>query len=212
MKILDLFCCCGGASTGLSENGQNEVVGVDFTNCHNYPFKFVHSDVFKLDKKFFDQFDFIWASPPCQQFSIGSKRWLNSGYDMPPNLIPETRDLLMKTGKPFVMENVPNAPLRRDLILCGEIFGLRVIRHRHFEIEGFKCIQPKHPKHKPRIDPKHSYYSQIAGHGGDSYSYKIEDWKKDIGIDWVNDKEHLVEMIPPAYSQYIISQLKNVGK
>lgn len=204
MKILDLFCCCGGASMGLHDNGKNQVFGVDIKQYHEYPFEFIHSDIFKLKDDFFNQFDLIWSSPPCQQFSIGSKRWLNVGYNMPPNLIPQTRELLDRIGKPYIIENVPNSPLRKDLVLCGEMFNLRVIRHRVFELSGLKCPQPKHIKHKPRIDPKHSYYSQIAGHGGDSYSYKIEDWKRDIGIDWINDKEHLVEMIPPKYSNYII--------
>jgi len=206
MRILDLFCCCGGASSGLSNDGKNKVVGVDINDNHQYPFEFIKSDIFKLEPSFFQDFDIIWASPPCQQFSIGSKRWLNLGYNMPPNLIPQTRKLLDKIGKPYIIENVPNAPLRKDLRLCGEMFGLRVIRHRIFELgNGLSVLQPPHIKHKPRIDQKHSYYSQIAGHGGDSYSYKIQDWQKDIGIDWVNDKEHLVEMIPPAYSKYIIN-------
>jgi DNA (cytosine-5)-methyltransferase 1 len=207
VKVLDLFSCCGGASTGLSDGGKNRVVGVDINDGHDYPFEFIKHDVLKLESSFFDEFDLIWASPPCQQFSIGSKRWLNLGYDMPPNLIPQTRELLLKTGKPFIIENVPNAPLRKDLVLCGEMFGLRVIRHRVFELQGLKVKQPPHIRHKPRIDKKHSYYSQLAGHGGDSYSYKIEDWKRDIGIDWVNDKEHLVEMIPPLYSKYIINNI-----
>lgn len=207
MKILDLFCCCGGASTGLYDNGNNKIVGVDIERNHNYPFEFIWTDVFKLKESFFDEFDFIWSSPPCQQFSIGSKRWLNSGYKMPLNLIPQTRELLLKTGKPFVIENVPNAPLRKDLLLCGEMFeGLRILRHRIFETNK-KIEQPPHPKHKPRIDKNHSYYCQLAGHGCQSYSYQLKDWQKAIGIDWVSDKEHLVEMIPPKYSNYIIKNI-----
>lgn len=210
MKILDLFCCCGGSSKGLSNNGLNQVIGVDINNNHNYPFELIHSDVFKLPLSFFDEFDFISASPPCQQFSIGSKRWLNQGYKMPLNMIPETRELLLKTGKPFVIENVPNAPLRKDLLLCGEMFpGLRIIRHRIFEFGNGITVnnKPPHPKHKKRIDRTHSYYCQLAGHGGDSYSYKLNDWQKAMEIDWVKDKDHLVEMIPPKYSEYIINNI-----
>lgn len=206
MKILDLFCCCGGASTGLSDGGKNKVVGIDITGGHSYPFEFIQSDVFELDENLLREFDLIWASPPCQQFSIGSKRWLNAGHKMPCNLIPQTRDLLEKTGKPFVIENVPNAPLRRDLMLCGGMFdGLRVIRHRVFEFGNTEPVnRPPHPKHRPRTDRNHSYYCQPVGHGCQSYSYKIEDWQKSMGIDWVSDKKHLVEMVPPAYSQYIV--------
>lgn len=204
MKILDLYCCCGGASMGLSDNGRNKITGIDIKGNHNYPFEFVKTDVFTLEPSFFEEFDFIWASPPCQQFSIGSQRWINCGHRTYCNLIQPTRDLLNKTGKPYVMENVPNAPLRKDLLLCGEMFeGLRIVRHRIFE-SNKPLIQPKHPKHKPRLDKKHSYYCQLAGHGGNSYSYCITDWQKAIGIDWVRNKEHIVEMIPPKYSEYII--------
>lgn len=204
MKILDLFCCCGGASTGLADNGRNKMTGIDIDGNHNYPFEFIKSNVFDLEPSFFTEFDFIWASPPCQQFSIGSKRWINSGHRTFNNLIPQTRELLEETGKSYVIENVPNAPLRKDLLLCGEMFeGLRIIRHRIFE-SNIPLKQPAHKKHKPRLDKKHSYYCQLAGHGGESYSYSITDWQKAIGIDWVNDKEHIVEMMPPKYSEYII--------
>jgi DNA (cytosine-5)-methyltransferase 1 len=86
--------------------------------------------------------------------------------------------------------------------------GLRIIRHRIFE-SNCHIPQPKHRKHKPRLDKNHSYYCQMAGHGGESYSYRLEDWQKAIGIDWVTDKEHLVEMIPPKYSNYIIKHICN---
>lgn len=208
MKVLDLFCCCGGAAIGLSNNGRNKITGIDINDNHNYPFEFIKKDVFDLESSFLDEFDLIWASPPCQQFSTASKQWLNIGYDMPPNLIPQTRNLLNETGKPYVIENVPNAPLRKDLLLCGEMFdSLRVIRHRIFESNVKILQQPFHPKHKPRIDRNHSYYCQPVGHGCQSYSYRIEDWQKGMGIDWVKDKEHLVEMIPPEYSQYIINNI-----
>ena len=75
------------------------------------------------------------------------------------------------------------------------MFGLRVIRHRIFECDGFKVTQP--------TDPKHSYYVSGAGHGGDGYSYIIKDWQKGIGCDWINDKHTLAQIVPPKYSEYI---------
>lgn len=102
-----------------------------------------------------------------------------------------------------MIENVIGAPVRKDLVLCGEMFGLRVIRHRIFETEGFTVMQPAHIKHRPPVTEGRSYYMQVAGHGGQSYSFKLEDWKKAMDIDWVNDKEHLTQMIPPKYSEYI---------
>lgn len=227
MKALDLFCCCGGASQGLQQAGF-EVTGVDITDNHQYPFDFIHSDVFDLKPEFFAKFDFIWASPPCQAY-IPTNKWRNHNH---PELIPKTREMLLKTGKPFVIENVIGAPVRKDIMLCGEMFGLRVIRHRLFEVNGFTILQPPHVKHKLSvmndsavalysggINPgfwgnkkrqqefrkkrKDSYYACVAGHGGNGYSFKLEDWQKAIGIDWVTKKEHLTQAIPPKYSNYI---------
>jgi DNA (cytosine-5)-methyltransferase 1 len=198
LKVLDLFCCCGGASKGLSV--RNEVTGVDITDNHQYPFNFIHSDVFDLKPEFFEQFDFIWASPPCQHFTWA--RRLNTKHKFP-DLIDKTRNLLQNTGKPYIIENVLGAPLRRDLLLCGDMFDLRVRRHRIFE-SNFPIIQPIHNKHKKRIDKTHSYYVCASGHGGNGYSFKLKDIQNAMGIDWITKKEHLTQAVPPKYSEYII--------
>jgi len=194
LKLLDLFCCCGGISKGFHNKGW-DCTGVDITDNHQYPFQFYNWDVFDIPPTFFQQFDLIHASPPCQAYSWSAKRWKKDF----PDLIGKTRELLNRTGKNYIIENVQGAPLRKDLVLCGEMFKLRVIRHRIFEIFGFTTTQPKHEKHKK------SYYATVAGHGGDSYSYKLEDWKTAMGIDWVDKKEHLTQMIPPKYAEYIAS-------
>jgi DNA (cytosine-5)-methyltransferase 1 len=233
LKLLDLFCCCGGISKGFHDKGW-ECTGVDIKDGHQYPYKFIQSDVFDLPLDFLQQFDLIHASPPCQAYSYATKGARNRGKEYV-NLLPKTRELLNKTGKPYIIENVPGAPLRKDLVLCGEMFGLRVIRHRYFEIFGFTALQPKHEKHKLSvmnhtaegvftggINPgfwgdkkkqqeyrkrRKSYYYQVAGHGGDSYDFKLENWKTAMGIDWVSKKDHLTQMIPPKYSEYIASFL-----
>lgn len=191
-------------------NAGFEVMGVDITNNHEYPFEFIHSDVFQLEPEFFDQFDLIWASPPCQAYSFGTEGIRNRGKEYP-DLVAPTRQLLKDTGKPFIIENVAGAPIRKDIVLCGEMFGLRIVRHRHFEIEGFTVLNPLHEKHKEPLGPiaesiigrNRSYYAQIAGHGGDSYSYSLKDWQQAIGIDWITKKEHLTQAVPPKYSEYI---------
>ena len=185
---------------GLWDNDSNEVTGVDITDDHDYPFEFVHKDVFDLPLSFFEKFDLIWASPPCQFYSWSARKHKKE-Y---PDLIAKTRNLLQKTGKPFIIENVQGAPLRKDLRLCGEMFGLRVLRHRIFEIEGFWVMQPPHLKHRKPVDDIHSYYACVAGHGGASYSFRIEHWKEAMQIDWINKKNHLTQAVPPAYSDYIL--------
>ena len=187
---------------GLKQAGF-EVTGVDIRNGHQYPFEFIQSDVFDLKSEFFQDFDFIWASPPCQSFSWSTATWRNKGYEYEGNLIDKTRDILVKTGKPFVIENVIGSPLRKDLVLCGEMFGLNVVRHRIFELHGFTILQPPHMKHKPKLDKIHSAYCSVAGHGGDSLHTGLKDWQQAVNIDWITDKKHLSQVVPPAYSEYI---------
>jgi 23S rRNA G2069 N7-methylase RlmK/C1962 C5-methylase RlmI len=63
-KLLDLFCCAGGAAMGYHRAGF-EVVGVDLKKQPNYPFQFIQADVMELDIEFLKTFDAIHASPPC---------------------------------------------------------------------------------------------------------------------------------------------------
>jgi DNA (cytosine-5)-methyltransferase 1 len=198
LKTLDLFCCCGGASRGLADAGF-EVTGVDITDDHQYPYNFIHSDVFDLPTEFISSFDFIWASPPCQHYTWSARRWKKDF----PDLVDKTRQLLQNSGKPYIIENVIGAPLRKDIILCGEMFGLRVIRHRIFET-NFTVFQPPHIKHRLPSNGR-SYYACVAGHGGEGYSFKLEDWQKAMGIDWITNKKHLAQAIPPTYSKYLIN-------
>lgn len=204
-KLLDLFCCCGGISKGFHDAGF-KCTGIDIKNNHKYPYDFIQKDIFDLDINFMQEFDLIHASPPCQSFTWSSAKHRNKGKTYP-DLVADTRKLLQRTGRPYIIENVIGAPVRKDLVLCGVMFGLRVIRHRIFEIKGFTVLQPKHEKHKSgstnsKGNPQ-SYYACVAGGGGDGYSYKLIDWQKAMGIDWVTKKEHLTQMIPPKYSEYI---------
>jgi DNA (cytosine-5)-methyltransferase 1 len=133
--LLDLFCCQGGAAMGYHRAGFR-VVGVDIKPQPRYPFEFVQADALDFLEKHGRSFDAIHASPPCQAFST-LKGMPNAKEH--PNLIPQTRELLIATGKPYVIENVPKAPLVDAVLLCGTMFGLRTScgaelrRHRLFE-------------------------------------------------------------------------------
>lgn len=219
MKVLDLFCGGGGATTGMKHWGV-DVFGVDIEEQPEYPgshdlFHFLQADMMKLTIEYLQRFDFIWASPPCQAYSFAAHRWRNSGRVWP-DLVSGTRDLLNSARVPYCIENVAGAPIRHDLMLCGEMFGLKVIRHRYFEFEGFECAQPIHAKHRGMV--KDGFYVTVAGNGGDYAGHnfcklndldganQLETWQYAMGIDWIQNKKTLRQAVPPAYSEYIMGE------
>ena len=142
---LDLYCGGGGAGRGLLDAGFRTVIGVDREKHrtsyeHRDGMRFVQLDVSELKPEDLAAFDFVWASPPCQAFTglipkrqreQHEERWKAEGRHI--DMIPFTRDLLRKSGKPYIIENVIGSPLENPVRLCGTMFGLSVFRHRLFE-------------------------------------------------------------------------------
>jgi DNA (cytosine-5)-methyltransferase 1 len=134
MRALDGYCCAGGVSDGLRKAGF-ETTGLDVEEQPEYPRQdlFVRDSFLECSPTWLRQFDFIWASPPCQ-FATAYKR--RTDHVRPAmNLIPQTRELLESLGVPYCIENVEGARdhLRNPFTLCGSMFGLDVQRHRCFE-------------------------------------------------------------------------------
>jgi DNA (cytosine-5)-methyltransferase 1 len=214
MRLLDLFCGAGGCSVGYERAGF-EVVGVDKEPQPNYPFKFWEQDALRFLQLDWPQdvasnFDAIHASPPCQFISAvtGEHRHKHA------NLIPRTRELLKATGLPYVIENVPPAPLHSPIMLCGSMFdpALDVRRHRLFEANWpleahhWGC---RHDLLMPRFDVyEHGKWRKastvpVYGSGGG----KAKDhWAQAMGIDWMSHDE-MAQAIPPVYTEFIGEQL-----
>ncbi len=203
-RLLDLFCGAGGASMGYHRAGF-DVEGVDIKPQPHYPFKFYQADALEFPLEGYDAYH---ASPPCQLFSTAYSMNISQGKGKAINLIPQTRTLLLETTKPYIIENIPRAPIRKDLLLCGTMFGLGVFRHRKFEINGFEALGIPHTKHNGKIgDGK--YYC-ITQNGWDYVylqEYNLEKWGEAMGIDWHINKRMLAEAIPPAYTEYAGKQL-----
>jgi DNA (cytosine-5)-methyltransferase 1 len=202
-KALDLFCGAGGATKGLQRAGFY-VVGVDIKPQPRYcGDEFIQADAMEVS---LDGYDFIWASPPCQKYTIAGRLERSRGK-VYPDLIASVRERLATSGIEWVIENVPGSPLKVHLILCGSMFGLQLIRHRWFEFsfDGFHLVTPC--AHHPEA-------ITVCGNGTPSWmrEKRIRDGlypnvsvamkREAMGIDWMN-REELSQAIPPAYSEYI---------
>ena len=119
---------------GYAEAGF-DVTGIDVKHGKRYPYTYIRGDVRDyLNVEFLSQFDVIAASPPCQTFSATKHLRNAQGKSTSKvNMIPEVREALIASGKPYVIENVPNAPLINPIQLCGSAFGLKVRRHSLLE-------------------------------------------------------------------------------
>lgn len=209
MRALDLYCCAGGVSKGLADAGF-DVVGVDIEPQPEYvhPGRFVQADALAPP---FDlrQFDFIWASPPCQAYSAASRPQRIAGK-IYPDLIAATRDMLDASGVPYCIENVPGAPIRPDIVLDGTMFpGVRVMRTRWFELSGFWCLAPGSRRQRGMIVSGEYLTSSGLTKGPSSSLRKaglrhqpIAVWRDAFGISWMRGKS-MSQAIPPAYAEFI---------
>lgn len=140
--LLDLCCCGGLASIGYVQAGF-DVVGVDINHQPNYPYTFIQANALDIiaDLNFLRQFDAIHASPPCQKASRSTAPQRAAGK-VYADIIAPVRDALAACGLPYVIENVPEAPIRADIVLHGYNFGLKVLRRRHFELGNWFTLTP----------------------------------------------------------------------
>ncbi|MET8435355.1 SAM-dependent methyltransferase [Streptomyces sp900116325] len=200
LRVLDAFCCQGGAGKGYSDAGA-DVTGVDTAPQPRYPFTFIQGDAIAYIREHGADFDFIHASPPCQHDSDCQRIQGNAH----PDLIDPTREALNSTGRPWVIENVKGAvpKLHRPVMLCGAMFGMATYRHRYFETGGgFTFTAPQHPEHRaPQVKMGRpippGWYGQFVGNfSGVQHAREV------MGVPWMN-RDGIRECIPPAYTHWI---------
>jgi DNA (cytosine-5)-methyltransferase 1 len=221
--MLDLFCGAGGAGRGYANAGFR-LHGVDIRKIRiHYPYEYTSMDAITfLETQDLSKYTAFHASPPCQPYSKASRddKYGKKALDM----LPRVRQLLKATGKPYIIENVEGAPLRKgDTVkLCGSAFPpLKVIRHRLFEsnIPSLKGTTCAHDSFGPKIYPRvngfsktetysvtyHSYLTVVGNrHKGD---VSAEVRREAMGIDWEMSDREVVQAIPPPYTEYLGKQL-----
>lgn len=222
--LLDLYCCEGGAAEGYRRAGF-AVRGVDHQDQPLYPFPFHRGDAllvlrlliagegirFGEEVLYLSDFAVIHASPPCQIHS-----YMTGDRSAHVDLIPETRELLVATGLPYVIENVEGA--RRELVdpmtLCGSGFGLRVRRHRLFESNVYLTSVPCAHGLFPTAIGVYGEHPETIAHrrpGGSQRqrgvrARSVEEAREVMGMSWAS-WYGATQAIPPVYSEWIGAQL-----
>lgn len=187
-RLLDLFCGAGGAARGYTNVGYI-VTGVDNRKMPNFPYEFHQADALGYLATHWQEYDALHLSPPCQDFTVASHLDHGTGW-----LLKAVLSFL-HSGEvtiPWVVENVPQAPLRADYKLCGCMFGLPGLRReRWFETSW----------------GNHGQRAMAHDHSGDTVSVFGNngiraDREAAMDIDWMSRSE-LSQAIPPAYTEYL---------
>jgi DNA (cytosine-5)-methyltransferase 1 len=207
-RHLGLFCSAGGACMGYHRAGF-ETMGVDIAPQPNYPFEFHQADAFEFLAEHGHEFDFISASPMCRDHTPLTSVAGTTGTEWQ---LAAMREALIATGKPYVIENVITAPLRKDISIriCADTLGLRTVRHRRFEPGGGLVLtEPPWCHHQHRAPTATSRRRERWAQGwhvsvtGDVGTYV---GPEAMGIDWMTGNE-LSQAIPPAMTEIIGRQI-----
>jgi DNA (cytosine-5)-methyltransferase 1 len=144
IKVIDLFCGCGGLSHGFIEAGYEVILGIDHWKDAIQTFESNHKNSIGLVADLFNETpeeisrktdiknaDLIIGGPPCQGFSIAGKR-----------IVDDERNKLYKSfvnfvkyfqPKAFMLENVPNIISMSNGIVKDNIV-------KDFESLGYKVV------------------------------------------------------------------------
>jgi DNA (cytosine-5)-methyltransferase 1 len=198
LRLLDVYSGAGGCARGYQQAGFH-VTGVDINPQPRYAGDvFVQADALAyLATADLTRFDAIHASPPCKLFTPLAAL---HGPGRHVDLVEPTRQALIRSGLPWVIENVPGAPIRPDIVLCGEMFNLGVRRHRWFETDSLLYSLVPPCRHHQRVVSVHGMPGGRSTRDG--LMPVLADWKQAMDIDWMSARE-LNQAIPPAYTAHV---------
>jgi len=88
-------------------------------------------------------------------------------------------------------------------MLCGSMFGLRIRRHRFFELGRFASLVPscKHDFKPVLITGTHRRTYEPR------YEYSAQDCRDAADLQWMR-RTDMDKAIPPAYSEFIARQFR----
>lgn len=200
-----------------------DVIGIDNVAQPEYPFKFIKADVLSIAHRIpWHKVHAVHASPPCK-IHTNARHHSTNHNQVHLDLIPDTREMLIASGKLYVIENVPGAPLIDPVTLCGSMFNLHtekyeLKRHRLFEMNW---TLPKVPADKCGSRKAISVY-------GDHPKIAVDAWRPDgsyrrqtidmpngyarqlMGAPWVRNMRQLSQGIPVAYAAFVGYHLREM--
>ena len=231
LLLFDGFCCAGGAGAGYERAGWHTVgCDIDPKPLRHNPHECYQGDVLAVLDTLLDggmwhgyrlgDFQAFHCSPPCQDYSPATG-WLRPGRTRKqhPRMIEPTRQRLIATDLPWVLENVRMAlvDMLNPVMLCGTSLGLRVQRHRIFDSSHllFAAGPCHHQPYDVSVRRQRCEYLGVRGEAHVMPSGEIRyrnlycplpEAKAAMGIDWMNGDE-LGEAVPPAYTEWLGRQL-----
>lgn len=232
-KLLDLYCCQGGASMGYRDAGFAPY-GIDIDPQPRYPFPFhqggalealdtlasggtltfTHPDG-RVEHLGSSAFQVRHASPPCEDHTV-ALQFGNVPDHGTGHLLTATLERLAAWGGPWIVENVEGAAadMPGALMLCGSEFGLgtrdgqgrwRVLRrHRLF-------LSSLHLMGAGGCNCRGSLVGGVYGHGpqghngGRGYGFAADAAREAMGMPWAS-RDGVTEAIPPAYTKFLGEQ------
>lgn len=213
--LIDLCAKQGGSSFGYWLAGF-DVTAVDRDPQPHFPtrpgLRFIQADAIDYLAKHGHEYHVRAGSPPCQAHTL-AQRIQNNDH---PDLIDPMRALMITAGGPYIIENVPGAPLIDPIEVCGAAFPrLRVYRHRLFEFGGgIHLAAPDHPLHlwpttKMGRPPRNGEFLHVVGNFSGAALVR-EAWQ----VPWMT-RDGMREAIPPAYTEFLgrqaLQQLSMAG-
>lgn len=208
-KLLDLFCCEGGASAGYVRAGF-DVEGVDCSPQSRYPYEFLLGDATAWP---LDGYDAVHASPPCKDHTDLAAL---SGGDGTGWMLAHTIERVRRSGLPYVIENVDSPSTRAIMdgatMLCGSMFGMGIWvgeppnykrrwlkRHRLF-LTSFPVLTPPDAcSGKPIIGV---YGTGGGGQMTRGYKATVDQARRVMEMPWAS-RDGVSQAIPPAYTWYL---------
>jgi len=188
--IYHIFADDGIESEALNAHGR--VVRVDLSPMDTNASQPVKADANQIPLK--PGADLVFLQPPCYKWAAATRNARSEGTEYE-NLIPLARDLARRLGGHYIIENVPDAPLKGPITLNGDMFGLPISMPRSFET-SFHVEQPV--RERKIADTKYWY---------DDYGDLSVDWWKAVkGVKNDYRKDPLVKSgIPRPYLSHLLS-------